>query len=53
MSSDSKKKGKKNRKFGRASRKPSHTRYNAEKRWEINKARKKAKNQKHVCNPIS
>ena len=37
------KKGKKNRKWGRAGRKPSHLRYNAEKRWLINKAKKQAK----------
>ena len=38
--------GKKNRKFGRAWRRPSHNRYNAEKRWEKNKARKIAKQAK-------
>ena len=32
--------GKKNRKYGRAGRKPSHARYNAEKRWEKNKAKR-------------
>ena len=48
MSSDSKKKGRKNLKYGRAGRKPSHIRYNVEKRWETNKARKKAKNQKRA-----
>ena len=32
--------GKKNRKHGRMSRKPSHKRYNAEKRWEINKKKR-------------
>lgn len=37
------KKGKKNRKIGRMARKPSHHRYNIEKRWELNKARKIAK----------
>jgi len=38
--------GKKNRKYGRAGRKPSHARYNAEKRWEKNKARRIAKQAK-------
>jgi len=38
-----KKEGKKNRKYGRAGRKPSHKRYNAERRWEKNKARRIAK----------
>jgi len=37
------KSGKKNRKWGRASRRPSHKRYNDEKRWILNKARKIAK----------
>jgi hypothetical protein len=32
--------GKKNRKFGRAMRRPSHHRYNNEKRWIKNKIRK-------------
>ncbi len=40
---DKKNKGKKNRKIGRAKRKPSHIRYTAERRWEINKARRIAK----------
>jgi hypothetical protein len=31
------------RKHGRSARKPAHLRYNMERRWEINKARKKAK----------
>jgi len=35
--------GKKNRKFGRSGRKPSHNRYNNERRWEKNKERKIAK----------
>jgi hypothetical protein len=35
--------GKKNRKWGRAGRRPSHKRYNAERRWEKNKARRIAK----------
>ena len=38
--------GKKNSKFGRAGRRPSNNRYNAEKRWEKNKARKIAKQAK-------
>ncbi len=41
--SPTRKSGKKNRKFNRAGRRPSHNRYNIEKRWEINKARKAAK----------
>jgi len=40
--------GKKNRKFGRAGRRPSHNRYNMEKRWEKNKARRIAKEQRLV-----
>jgi hypothetical protein len=31
------------RKIGRSSRKPSHSRYNSEQRWEKNKTRKAAK----------
>ena len=31
------------RKHGRSARKPSHLRYNAERRWEKNKAKKAAK----------
>lgn len=46
MGESTHKSGKKNRKFGRAGRKPSHNRYNAEKRWEKNKARRIAKQQK-------
>jgi len=38
--------GKKGRKIGRMKRKPAHNRYTAEKRWEINKARKAAKQAK-------
>lgn len=38
--------GKKNRKFGRAGRRPSHNLYNIEKRWEKNKERKIAKQAK-------
>lgn len=37
------KSGKKNRKFGRGLRKPSHNRYTLLRRWETNKARKAAK----------
>ena len=40
------KSGQKNRKWGRAGRKPSHKRYNTERRWEKNKARRIAKQQK-------
>lgn len=38
--------GKNNRKFGRAGRRPSHNRYNIEKRWEKNKERKITKQAK-------
>lgn len=38
--------GKKNRKFNRATRRPSHNRYTMERRWEKNKARRIAKDQK-------
>ncbi len=40
--------GKKNRKFGRAGRRPSHKRYNTERRWEKNKVRKQKKHQKEL-----
>jgi len=40
--------GQKNRKYGRAARKPSHVRYTNERRWETNKARKAAKIQKQL-----
>ncbi|MCF8019843.1 MAG: hypothetical protein K9L62_10580 [Vallitaleaceae bacterium] len=44
MGNPSRKKGKSgNRKYGRKSSKPSHMRYNAERRWEKNKARRIAK----------
>lgn len=44
MGNPSRKKGKSgNRKHGRNKRKPSHIRYNVERRWEKNKARKIAK----------
>ena len=36
------------RKYGRMARKPSHQRYNIEKRWEINKAKKQAKIKKRM-----
>jgi hypothetical protein len=39
----SKKESGKGRKIGRSLRKPSHKRYNLERRWEINKAKKQAK----------
>ena len=38
--------GKKNRKWGRAGRRPSHKRYNLEKRWLVNKAKCIAKQAK-------
>jgi len=44
MSNPNRKKGKSGqKKIGRASRKPAHGRYNTERRWEKNKARKAAK----------
>jgi hypothetical protein len=39
----SKKESGKGRKIGRSSRKPSHNRYNLERRWEKNKERKQVK----------
>ena len=42
-----KKEGKKHRKYGRSGRRPAKARYNGEKRWEKNKARRIAK-QKRV-----
>ncbi len=36
------------RKIGRSSRKPAHTRYTMERRWEKNKARKVAKAARQV-----
>lgn len=36
------------RKHGRMARKPSHQRYNIEKRWETNKAKKQAKIKKRM-----
>ena len=38
--------GKKNRKWGRQGRRPAKRRYNIEKRWEKNKARRIAKQKK-------
>lgn len=46
MGETQRKTGKKNRKYGRAGRKPSHNRYNVERRWEKNKARRIAKQAK-------
>jgi len=40
--------GKKNRKYGRSARKPSHKFYNLEQRWLKNKARKIAKHNRMV-----
>jgi len=40
--------GKKNRKFNRANRRPSHIRYTMERRWEKNKARRIAKEQRLI-----
>ncbi|OGF25624.1 hypothetical protein A2303_01025 [Candidatus Falkowbacteria bacterium RIFOXYB2_FULL_47_14] len=41
-----KKEGKKNRKIGRAARKPAHTSYTRERRWETNKERRMARQAK-------
>lgn len=43
MSETARKSGKKHRKYGRAGRRPAKARYNAERRWEVNKARKAAR----------
>lgn len=43
MADTARKSGKKNRKFGRAARRPAKARYNNERRWEKNKARKAEK----------
>jgi hypothetical protein len=40
------KEGKKNRKWGRQARRPAKARYNAERRWEVNKAKRIAKQKK-------
>jgi len=45
MGKSSQKSGK-SRKHGRLARKPSHNRYNNERRWEKNKAKRQAKHQK-------
>ncbi len=37
------------KKHGRSAKKPAHLRYNAEKRWEVNKARKAAKRAKKLA----
>ena len=42
------KSGKKNRKYGRAGRKPSHNRYTIERRWVRNKAQKAERIQKRL-----
>jgi len=50
MSNPTRKKGKKgDKKFGRNAKKPSHQRYNIERRWEKNKARKAAKIKKMLA----
>lgn len=41
-----KKEGKKNRKIGRAARKPAHTSYTRARRWETNKERRMARQAK-------
>jgi len=43
MGETPRKTGKKNRKFGRLKRKPSHVRYTNERRWEKNKERRARK----------
>lgn len=48
MSDVQRKGGKKNRKHGRAKRRPSHNRYTIEMRWIKNKARKAAKIKKAI-----
>jgi len=45
-----KKEGKKNRKIGRAARKPAHTSYTRERRWETNKERRMARQAKFEAN---
>lgn len=37
------------RKHGRSAKKPTHLRYNVEKRWEINKAKRAAKRAKKLA----
>lgn len=46
MASSTNKKG--GKKKGRSARKPSHTRYTSERRWEANKARKAEKIKKEL-----
>ena len=46
---DTHKSGKKNRKHGRAGRRPAKARYNNERRWEKNKARKAARIEKELA----
>jgi hypothetical protein len=41
------KQGQKGRKIGRQKRKPSHNRYTLERRWEINKAKRIAKQERY------
>ena len=48
MSKTSPKGGKKGRKIGRSAKKPSHSRYNIEKRWEENKIKKAKKIKKLI-----
>jgi len=45
--------GKKNRKHGRNARRPATTRYNNERRWEKNKAKKIAKQAKKEAKQLS
>ncbi|MCK5613619.1 hypothetical protein KAR91_67755 [Candidatus Pacearchaeota archaeon] len=49
MGETPRKSGKKNRKFGRGRKKPSHIRYTMEKRWERNKARRAKKIAKELA----
>ncbi len=49
MSKSDSKRGSGTRKHGRSARKQSHLRYNAERRWETNKARKAAKRAKKLA----
>lgn len=48
MADTGRKSGKKHRKYGRAGRRPSKARYNNERRWEKNKARKAARIKKEL-----
>jgi hypothetical protein len=47
------KSGKKHRKYGRSSRRPSHHRYNLEQRWIKNKARRIKKHNKAVLKKLA